>query len=200
MVVPLQNVSELLIQRDEVAIEKLIEGYRPLLKAMADRNLDRYLKCKIDASDIVQDACSDIARNFATIEATNRFQFISYVTSVIKHKIADVQRRFLGAEKRNLFRERPMSVLGGNVAERDAYADETPLDSLINEELCNRLHIAVGRLPRELQRVLRWRFRKGLTYKQIGEKLDRSENDVRMLIYRCLNRIRMDVFPNGWSV
>jgi DNA-binding CsgD family transcriptional regulator len=39
-----------------------------------------------------------------------------------------------------------------------------------------------------------------MTYKQIGERLQRSENDVRMLITRCLARVKSDVFPNGWSV
>jgi len=200
MAVNLQNVSELLAQRDDAAIEKLIEVYRPLLKAMADRDLDKHLRCKIDASDIVQDACGDVARNFATIEATNRFQFVCYLTTVLKHKITDVQRKFLRSQKSNMFRERPLSILGNNIDAQSTSPDTNPLDRLLSEENCHRLHVAVERLPVELQRLLRWRFRKGMTYKQIGERLQRSENDVRMLITRCLARVKSDVFPNGWSV
>jgi DNA-directed RNA polymerase specialized sigma subunit len=57
----------------------------------------------------------------------------------------------------------------------------------------------LNRLPRELQRILRWRFRKEMTYQQIGEKLQRSDDDVRMLVKRCLVRLKSEVFPNGWS-
>ena len=78
--------------------------------------------------------------------------------------------------------------------------DLPPIENLLNQEVCERLHFALNRLPRELQRVLRWRFRKGMTYKQIGEKLDRSDDDVQMLVNRCLARLRSEVFPNGLSV
>jgi RNA polymerase sigma factor (sigma-70 family) len=99
-----------------------------------------------------------------------------------------------------MFRERPLSILGNNIDAQSTSPDTNPLDRLLSEENCHRLHVAVERLPVELQRLLRWRFRKGMTYKQIGERLQRSENDVRMLITRCLARVKSDVFPNGWSV
>jgi RNA polymerase sigma factor (sigma-70 family) len=75
-----------------------------------------------------------------------------------------------------------------------------PLDTLLNPEICERLHASLNQLPRELQRVLRWRFRKGMTYKQIGERLDRTEDDARMLVNRCLARVRSEVFPKGLNV
>ncbi len=75
-----------------------------------------------------------------------------------------------------------------------------PIDDLLSREIYIRLGETLSRMPRELQRVLRWRFRKGMTYKQIGDKLQRSEDDVRMLIKRCLARMKSEVFPDGWSV
>ena len=196
---PRADISELLSRRDPSALEDLISWYRPLLKGMANRDLDRLLRSKIDASDIVQETCRDVARVFPSLRTTNRSQFVAYLSTVLKHKIEDVRRRFLICKKRSIYRERPIETIGRNVENRMVDGDDCPIENLLNQEVCERLDFAMGRLPPELQRVLRWRFRKGMTYKQIGGKLDRSDDDVRMLVNRCLARLRSDVFPNGFS-
>ena len=196
---PVADVSELLSRRDSAALQDLITWYRPLLKGMADRNLDPLLRSKIDASDVVQDTCSDVASAFPELKATNRLQFVAYVTSVLKHRLEDLRRRFLLSQKRNVYRERPITVNQLDNESKFADGDMAALDKLLDEEVCDRLYVALNRLPRELQRVLRWRFRKGMTYQQIGKKLERSDDSVRMLINRCLARLRSEVFPNGLS-
>jgi DNA-directed RNA polymerase specialized sigma subunit len=52
---------------------------------------------------------------------------------------------------------------------------------------------AVLRLPRELQRLLYWRFRREMTYQQIGEKVGRSDVQVRHLVTCCVQQIRKDL-------
>ncbi len=194
------DISELLIRRDPAALEDLISWYRPLLKGMANRDLDRLLRSKIDASDIVQETCRDVARVFPSLRTTNRTQFVAYLSTVLKHKIEDVRRRFLVCQKRSIYRELQIERVERDVENKMVDCGAHPIENLLNQEVCERLHFAMNRLPQELQRVLRWRFRKGMTYKQIGEKLERSEDDVRMLVNRCLARLRSDVFPNGLSV
>lgn len=197
---PQADISELLTRRDPDALEDLIAWYRPLLKGMANRDLDRLLRSKIDASDIVQETCRDVARVFPSLKTTNRLQFVAYISTALKHKIEDVRRRFLICQKRSIYRELQIEKLGRDVENKMVDCDAQPIENLLNQEVRERLHFAMNRLPRELQRVLRWRFRKGMTYKQIGEKLERTDDDVRMLINRCLARLRSDVFPNGLSV
>lgn len=197
---PGADVSELLLRRDAAAIEDLMTWYRPILKGMANRDLDRLLRSKFDASDIVQETCCDVARSFPSLKATTRLQFVAYISTVLKHKIDDIRRRFLLAKKRSIYREQPMATIGSDNVTQMVDVDTPPIEKLVNEEVCERLHFALIRLPRELQRLLRWRFRKGMTYKQIGEKLERTDDDVRSLVNRCLARLRSDVFPNGLSV
>jgi RNA polymerase sigma factor (sigma-70 family) len=196
---PKADVSELLFRRDAAALEDLITWYRPLLKGMADRNLDLLLRSKMDASDVVQDTCSYLVRAFPDLKATNRLQFVAYVTTVLKHRLEDLRRRFLLSQKRNVYRERPIAGSQLDNESKFADGDMAVLDKLLDQEVCDRLYVALNRLPRELQRILRWRFRKEMTYQQIGEKLQRSDDDVRMLVKRCLVRLKSEVFPNGWS-
>ncbi len=194
------DVSELLVRRDSAALEDLISWYRPLLKALANRDLDHLLRSKVDASDIVQEACSDVARSFTSIRATNRIQFVAYLAKVLKHKIEDMRRRFMMSQKRSVYREQPLAGCGSIDENILVDGNSQPLDTLLYQEICERLHASLNQLPRELQRVLRWRFRKGMTYKQIGERLDRTEDDARMLVNRCLARVRSEVFPKGLNV
>ncbi len=187
------NVSELLQRRDAAALASLIEWYRPLLRVMASRDLDRSLSAKVDASDLVQEAFQDVARNFQTLEMRNRFQFVHYLKTVLKHKIEDVRRRFIRSQKRSVSREQSISIL------EHGEPEVPPLQAMFQRDSLARLDTVMERMPSELQLVLRWRFQMGMTYKQIGLTLERSEDDVRMLIKRCLARMKTEVFPNGSS-
>ena len=63
-----------------------------------------------------------------------------------------------------------------------------------------RLVAALERLPSELRHMLRWRFRKQWTYSQIGQRTNRSEDAVRMLITRLLVNLREEVFSSDSSL
>jgi DNA-directed RNA polymerase specialized sigma24 family protein len=60
---------------------------------------------------------------------------------------------------------------------------------VIEKEFLTEVLQVLLRLPRELQRLIRWRFRKGMTYPEIALKIDRTEDDVRHLVDKCVNDI-----------
>ncbi len=64
-----------------------MKWYRPLLKAMADRELDLALRSKVDASDVVQDTCKVVVRGFHGIQARSSCQFWAYLRTVLRHKL-----------------------------------------------------------------------------------------------------------------
>ena len=167
--------------------------YRPLLKAMADRELDLVLRSKVDASDVVQDTCKVVVRGFHGIQARSSCQFWAYLRTVLRHKLEDTRRKFKRSAKRSIYREESLSYTNSQEQRDLSDVVSQPIDRLVNSETCERVRLALGRLPRELQRLLRWRFRKGMTYNAIGAKVDRSEDDVRMLIKRCLLKIKAEV-------
>jgi DNA-directed RNA polymerase specialized sigma24 family protein len=60
---------------------------------------------------------------------------------------------------------------------------------LIEKEFLAEVLQVILQLPRELQRLLRWRFRKGMTYSEIAIRIDRTEDDVRHLVDKCVNDV-----------
>ena len=190
------DVTEWLARRDPHAINQLMQWCRPMLRAIADKSLDQVLKRRVDASDMVQETCADVSIAMNRIETTNRHQFWSYLRASLGNKIADARRRYVIAKKRSVYREvaEPSDRLSSK--EWLMKIDREPLEQLVHDETCQQIIVALGRLPRELQRVLRWRFRKGWTYAEIGNRVGRSEEDVRMLILRCLASVRREVLAN----
>lgn len=63
------------------------------------------------------------------------------------------------------------------------------LDEMIRLELLQDVMSVILKFPRELQRLMRWRFRKGLTYAEIGAKIGRSGDEVRYLVDQCVRDI-----------
>ena len=105
-------------------------------------------------------------------------------------KIQDVKRRFLKSQKRDVHRELTAEDISSDEFRQIADNDGSPLDLLIDEEHFRRVMQAIGDLPPEIQKVLAWRFEQDMTYEEIGKKLGRTKDDVRMLMQRCIARLK----------
>lgn len=189
-----EPTSELLGRKDEESLQKLLERYRPLLRAIVANEIDPPLRSKVDPSDLVQEACLEVIKAYPKVEFGKSKQFVTYIRQVLLNKLHDVRRRFLLSQKRDARLERTIHADQAVDCTEDGLA---VLDRLIDEELCERTRQVLTRLPLEVQKVLNMRFRKGMTYREIGERIQRSEDDVRMLIKRCVQRIRSEVRPDS---
>jgi RNA polymerase sigma factor (sigma-70 family) len=106
------------------------------------------------------------------------------------NKIEDLLRRFLKSKKRDVSRELSSEEISSDEFRQIASDEESPLDLMIDEEHFRKVMNAIRALPDEIQRVLEWRFERGMTFEQIGDRIGRSKDDVRMLIQRCIARLK----------
>ena len=194
-----ESTSELLKRRDQESIEELLRRYRPLLRAIVVGEIEPTLRSKVDASDLVQEACLEVAKSIDQIQSTKSPQFFSFLRQIVIHKLSDVRRRFLLSHKRNARRE--SSVTQHRLENLEKVHQDNPnvLEQLINEELLNRTRVVMATLPLEVKKMLDMRFVRGMTYLEIGQKLNRSEDDVRMFIKRWLMRIKDEIRPGSSS-
>jgi RNA polymerase sigma-70 factor (ECF subfamily) len=51
----------------------------------------------------------------------------------------------------------------------------------------------MSRLPEDYRRIILLRYQEGLTFEEIGKRLGRTENAVRKLWARAVERIREDL-------
>jgi RNA polymerase sigma factor (sigma-70 family) len=115
---------------------------------------------------------------------------------VLARKVSDARKLFLGNKKRDIRRESTAQD-DQNISDRlkDVRSQE-PIEQMIDREFAVQVLAVLRGFPKELQRLLRWRYRKKLTYQQIGDRVGRSKDDVRMLIQRCIQEIRKNLQSN----
>ncbi len=183
----------MLWNRDSDALGKLIEWYRPLLREIAEGMLGKTLAAKVDASDVVQDALDGVSSGFKNHNLQNRTEWKGYLRRVLARRVADIRQHFFRVRKRDIRREQ---IDGQHEEIMRSFVDpraESPLDKLISDEFAHKAIDAFKRLPKELRKVLRWRFRKEMTYEEIGSRVGRSPDAVRMLVNRCVLAIRKEI-------
>jgi RNA polymerase sigma factor (sigma-70 family) len=124
---------------------------------------------------------------------TNRAEFCAYLTRSLCNQLVSYRRYLLVAKKRSVGCEvrSPDPVNMGQAIR--SQKSLLPVERVIEKELAKDTLDALLRLPRELQHLMRWRFRHGMTYREIGEKLGRSEDEVRHLVNYCIKLIRKDL-------
>lgn len=74
-----------------------------------------------------------------------------------------------------------------------ASREDSPQDRAEMQEEYEALRAAIRRLPAARQQVLILRFSHGLTNREVGEIVGRSEGAIKVLIHRTLNALRKDL-------
>lgn len=192
----------------EAEVRELMRYYRPLLKEIIRRRWDRRMQRRIDPSDALQSTWISVVQGVGGRRFEDRSQFTGFLTRILCNQIENI-RRCVFAKKRSVLREQS----DGDFYDRDffdrAFFNERELvdgglgdeilDRMIREEMIEEVLCAILKLPRELQRLLRWRFRKGMTYAEIAGKLGRKEDEVRYLVDQCVKGISRKIPANVWG-
>jgi RNA polymerase sigma-70 factor (ECF subfamily) len=186
-------VTEWLRRFDNDAVEELMKHYRPLLHRIAVDKWDRRYAGQYDVSEVLHETWAKVAKMEPKDRFESRDKFRAYLIKSLRNQLRSWRRRLLGAKKRSALCQVTDTSLLEQFAASDPEQLTTPLEKLIQKEMATDILKAVLRLPRELQRLLYWRFRREMTYQQIGEKVGRSDVQVRHLVTCCVQQIRKDL-------
>ena len=101
-------------------------------------------------------------------------------------------RRNFRAEKRNIFRERPLAEQrpagDSAIQPRNSPADpnSTPSSEAVFAEQIDNFYEIMGQLPEDYAEVIRLRSIERMPFKEVAEKMDRSHDSVTKLWYRAI--------------
>ncbi len=195
----LSNVFRAAVQQQPGAVEQLFALYRPLLLYLAGRRLRGRLRPKVGASDLVQLTEWKARKNFVEQEFTNRRGFHAWLLTILDNQVADVGRRYVGTQKRDISRECPI-----NSAEAKDWLRQLSqrlstrvagLDALASVE---EVTLALEKLPPHYRFVLKLRYFEGRSFQAIGDFMERPADAARMLHNRALARLRSQLkAPHG---
>jgi RNA polymerase sigma-70 factor (ECF subfamily) len=170
---------------DRAALGELLRRYLPGVRAFVRLRMGPELRARESGSDVVQSVCADLltARD-VVIDDEVKFRNWLYVAALNKLRS---HGRTLHAQKRDPGREAALPS-GDDVAA--CYASVlSPSGQLIANERIAQLEAAFDQLPEHYREVVTLARIAGLTYAQIAAATGRTEDAVRNILARALNKL-----------
>ncbi|MCA9061582.1 MAG: sigma-70 family RNA polymerase sigma factor [Planctomycetaceae bacterium] len=192
----LANLLEQARSGDTTSLGILLDRHRPFLKTLAQIEIGRRLQGKVDASDVVQEACLLAHRGITGFRGEAEEQFARWLQTILAGTLANTLRRYLGAQCRDVRLEQQVA----DGLDRSAVSlsgllidpHSSPSHHVARGEQSRLAIEALSRLPDDYQQVLILRHVDGLTFPQISQQMERSVDSVEKLWLRGLSRLRRE--------
>lgn len=178
---------------DQAAMHLLLETYLPRIRAYVRLRAGAQLLTHESRSDLVQSICRDLLENARRLQSTDVEGFQAWLFTTARRKLAD-RGALWGTQKRDPQREVDGAWDDGAVL-GSCHGFFTPSREASAREELVRVEAALAMLPDERREVILLAKVLGLSRREIGERLGRSEGAVRALLTRALTDLAMAIAP-----
>ena len=172
---------------DEELVERVAHGDTRAFEALVDRHQKaayslayRITGDAASAQDVVQEAFLALWRSTERYRP-ERGSLRAFLLSVVHNRAIDQVRRALVHDRRR--------APGEDLAERTEAAERTD-DEAIRRSEARSVHVALGRLPAEQQRVVELSYYGGFTHTEIAEMLGMPLGTVKGRMRLALDKMR----------
>ena len=171
------------------AVNQLCRVYGERVRWMIRLRMRGELRSKLESMDVVQDALIHALGGLESFTYTNEGDFVRWLSKIVQHTLRENWDR-LRAEKRDVRKEVPLhghptTTGGGSVRTPDPVDATTPSVIMSKREDLARLERALDALKPEYREVLVLTRLEGLSYGQVGQRLGKTADAVRMLASRA---------------
>ena len=183
---------------DSDAVGALLDKYRGYLMLIANQDVTPELKTKMGASDVVQESMMHAQANFQQFHGESETQFKAWLKTILANDIKKGHRHYR-MQKRNANLEVNMqeqSAVGRGLTDEQL----TPSSKAIEEEKAKALEIAMKQLSAEQQQVIQLRNFERLSFAEIAERMERSEDAARKFWARSIEALKMRLIPANDSI
>jgi RNA polymerase sigma-70 factor (ECF subfamily) len=179
---------------NEPALGQLLERYRAYLVVLARVQIGRRLQGKVDASDVVQEACLGAYRDFPQFRGTTEKELLGWLRQILASLLANLVRHYQGTQRRDVRLERQLAgelEQSSQALDRGLVAAQSsPSQQAIRREQSVLLAAALGRLPEDWRELLILRHLEGLTFPEVARRMGRTVDSVKKLWPRALAGLR----------
>lgn len=170
---------------DASAVDALFERHRALLSHWAHGRLPRNMRDLKDTDDLVQEAMHRALKRVNSFEPRREGSFFAYLCQIIANLIRDEARKHKNLPRRE------------DLLEDIEDGKPTPIEDAIGSDTYRQYRRALQRLPEDQRRAVLMRVELGLSYRDIGEELERPTIDAaRLLVSRGLERLSREMNKN----
>jgi len=176
---------------------RLLTLYTNYLKLLVTAQLDDRLRGRVSPSDIVQESFFEAHRDFAQFRGESPGEFVVWLRRIVVNNILRVVEQHLQAGKRDVRREVSLEEIGRRLEQSTvrletllAVEGDSPSGCAVRRE--NEVHLAdtLAKLPADYREVIVLRHVEGLSFEEVGARMQRTAGAVRMLWLRALKVLR----------
>ena len=162
---------------DRDAFEELLRRHQEPVAALAATRLRAHDIRTVDAEDVLQEVLLRGFRGFASFTWQGDESFVHWLGGIARNVVLELARRGARNPVFRLEREVPQEGV-------------SPSRALRREERFDRLADAVARLPAQYGDVISMARIEGLSFEEIGRRLDRSPAAAKQLLWRALKALK----------
>lgn len=179
-------------QGDENAVEALLRRYLPGLRAFIRLRSGPLVRARESSEDLAQSVCREVLQHIDRFQHGNETGFKHWLFTTAMRRIQN-KHEYWKAQKRDAARDVPLDggrSDGGNEALLTAYRtfSSPSQHAMANEEL-ERIEAAFDELGDDEREVIALARIVGLSHKEIGEKMGKSEGAARVALHRALIKL-----------
>ncbi|MFN3191175.1 MAG: RNA polymerase sigma factor [Aureliella sp.] len=186
-------------EHDGAAFAEFCQINRGALLAALERKVGPGLRRKLELEDILQETIARAVRDFPKVDFTGQ-EPIGWLYKVMDRQIVDLHRYHFEAKKREGAREISMDGSKGvDVGRSKGFADllvasmTSPSQVLSRNIKLGKIYQALGELPEETQKAIRWRYLENLPSQEIASRIGKSDAATRVLLSRGIRRLQSAV-------
>ncbi|MDB4331770.1 sigma-70 family RNA polymerase sigma factor [bacterium] len=191
-----QSLLDAARQGDDDAINKLLEEHRKPVRRLVEMRLDRKVQQRIDVSDVVQDVLVEASGRLDKYLNDPVMAFHLWMRQIAWDRIIDTYRRHRVSAKRNMDRERPMSVMVGTDQSTVEFGvqisdpEMTPATAAAQREIATKVEAVIQQLNDQDREIILMRHYEHLSNQEIAESLQLNPPAASMRYLRALRRLR----------
>jgi RNA polymerase sigma-70 factor (ECF subfamily) len=185
-----QHLVALAKEGDRFALGQLCQVYGERVHWIVRFRMGEEIRSKLDSMDVAQDAFVSALQDLEDFTYQNEGDFLRWMSKIVENRIRDNLKK-LHADKRNICKEMRLrdhlpSTKRSAAGAAGPIATTTPSIIVSRREDLDKLEKAIDTLKPEYRQAIILRKIEGLSYKEIGERLDKSIDAVGMLISRAM--------------
>ena len=165
------------------ARDALFDRLRPRLVLWAASRMSAALRAKYEPEDVAQEVLLAMHRSLDRFEGDSDRAFKAWLFTVAENRIRDLVDSANALKRRT---PEPRTVM-----------QTSPSMGAARNEMTEKLREAILRLPDDYRRVIQLRRFEELDTGEVGRRMERSANAVRILYFRAISALReeMDRIP-----
>ena len=177
-------------------MNRLLEKHRQALRRAVELRMDKVLRRRVDASDIVQEVLIEANRRLADYLENPVIPFHLWLHGMARDRLIASHRRHRGAARRSMDREQPIQVAGGgehstiNLDGRFIDPELTPAADAVWKELQTRFQAAVEDLDEQDREIVLLRHFEQLSNTDVAALLKLTPPAASMRYLRAMRRLR----------